>query len=245
MLRLNRFIAQSGYCSRRKADELIFTGKVKVNGEVIKEPGTKVNPEKDIVEVEGKKIKLPDKKLYIKLYKPRGYLTQLGRDKFGRKTLTDLFEEIGIKERVFPAGRLDYESEGLLILTNDGDFANLIMHPSKKIRKTYIVEVKGRVRSDTFRRMVKGVKLEDGFVRPDDIKILRKKKDSTVLQITIHTGQKRVVRRFMKTLKHPVLKLIRTKIGKISVDGMKSGEWKYITEKEIKDTRKLANLNKG
>jgi 23S rRNA pseudouridine2605 synthase len=242
MMRLNRFIARSGYCSRRKADELIFQGKVKVNGETVKEPAVRVDPEKDIVEIGGKKIKLPEKKVYIKLYKPKGCLTQLGKDRFGRKTLTDLFDEIGIKEKVFPAGRLDYESEGLLILTNDGDFANLVMHPAKKIRKTYIVEVKGRVSPDTFRRMNRGKELEDGFIKPDDIRIIKKKKSSTIIQITIHTGQKRVIRRFMKAFKHPVLRLVRTKIGKISIDNMKSGEWRYMTEKEIEETKKLTGL---
>ena len=135
MERLNKFIASTGYCSRRKADEIIKKGKVKVNGKVIKELGLKINPDKDKVEIEGKLLKKPEEKLYYKLYKPVGYLTALGKDKFGRKTLTDLFKEIGFKKKVFPVGRLDYNSEGLLILTNDGDFAQKLMHPKIKFLK--------------------------------------------------------------------------------------------------------------
>ncbi len=232
-VRLNKYIASTGFCSRRKADELIKKGVVKVNGEYVKELGKKIDPDKDTVEVEGKILKPTDKKVYIKLYKPRGYLTQLGKDRFGRKTLSDLFEEVGIKEKVFPVGRLDYNSEGLLLLTNDGEFANLIMHPKNKIKKTYVVEVKGRVNIETFKKMKKGASLEDGFLKPDDIKIIKKKKYSTVLEITIHSGQKRVVRRFMKFFGHPVQRLIRTKIGSIKLDNMKKGQWAYIKKPTI------------
>ncbi|NPA54499.1 MAG: rRNA pseudouridine synthase [Aquificae bacterium] len=227
-VRLNKYIASTGYCSRRKADELIEKGKVKVNGKIVKELGAKINPNKDKVEVEGKLLKPKQKKVYIKLYKPRGYLTQLGKDKFGRKTLSDLYKEVGIKEKVFPVGRLDYESEGLLLLTNDGDTANLIMHPKNKVKKTYIVEVKGRVNLEKFNKMRKGIHLEDGFFKPDEIKILKKKRNSTLLEITIHSGQKRIIRRFMKAFGYPVIRLIRTKIGKISLDNLKPGQWEKV-----------------
>ncbi|WP_457634838.1 pseudouridine synthase [Persephonella sp.] len=241
MIRLNRFISQSGVCSRRKADLLIKEGRVKVNGKVVTQPGIKIDPERDTVELDGKLIKPQEKKVYIKIYKPRGYLTQLGKDKFGRKTLTDLMEEVGIKEKVFPAGRLDLESEGLLILTNDGDFANIIMHPKKKIPKKYVVEVKGRVSSETFNKMKKGKKLDDTFLKPDDIKILRKKKNSTLLEITIHSGQKRIIRRFMKSFGHPVLRLIRVGIDGISLDRLKPSQWKYLSRKEIESVVKSAS----
>ncbi|MBK3332552.1 rRNA pseudouridine synthase [Persephonella atlantica] len=239
-VRLNRFIAQSGYCSRRKADELIKEGKVKVNGQKVLQLGMKIDPEKDLVEVEGKIIKNKEKKVYIKLYKPVGYLTQLGKDRFGRKTLTDLFKETGIKERLFPAGRLDYNSEGLLVLTNDGDFANLLMHPRKKIPKKYIVEVEGRVNAETFNRMRKGKKLKDTYLKPDEIKLLKKKRNSTVIEITIHSGQKRVVRRFMASFGHPVYRLLRISVGSITIENLKPKEWKEIPEKEIKKTVKMA-----
>jgi len=235
-VRLNKFIASSGCCSRRKADELIVAGKVSVNGKPVRHPGLQIDPEKDIVEVEGERIRPTGKKVYIKLYKPRGYLTALGRDRFGRKTLTDLFEEVGINFPVFPAGRLDYDSEGLLILTNDGEFANILMHPSRKIPKTYLVQVKGKVNLEKFNRMRKGKKLEDTFLKPDNIKIIKKGKNDTWLEITIHSGQKRIVRRFMSSFGHPVKRLIRTKIGKIKIGNLKPGKWEEITDFEKEQT---------
>jgi len=221
MERLNKFIASTGYCSRRKADEIIKKGKVKVNGKVIKELGLKINPDKDKVEIEGKLLKKPEEKLYYKLYKPVGYLTALGKDKFGRKTLTDLFKEIGFKKKVFPVGRLDYNSEGLLILTNDGDFAQKLMHPKNKVFKTYIVEVIGRVNAKTFNKMKKGIKLEDIFLKPDDIKILKKTQSTTIFEITIHSGQKRILRRFFKKFGFPVKKLKRIAVGNIKLGTLK------------------------
>ncbi len=232
-IRLNRYIAQCGICSRRKADDLIKEGRVRVNNKTIKEPGIKINPERDKVYIDGKQIKPLKKKIFIKIYKPRGYLTQIGKDRFGRKTLSDLLEETGIKERLFPVGRLDYDSEGLLILTNDGEAANKIAHPKFKVPKTYIVEVKGKVNLQTFNRMKKGIMLEDGFLKPDDLKIIKKKKFTTVLQITIHSGKKRVIRRFMKAFNHPVIKLIRTSIGNIKIDNLREKQWKQIPEKDI------------
>ena len=239
LIRLNKYIASSGCCSRRKADELIKNGKVKVNGKIITDLGLKINPAKDKVEVENKIIRPYTKKVYLKLYKPRKILTQLGKDKFGRKTLSDLMEEVGIKNKVFPVGRLDYDSEGLLILTNDGDFANKIMHPRNKIPKRYIVEVKGRVNLDNFKRMKKGIFLEDGdFLKPDDLKIVKKKKNTTILDITIHSGQKRVIRRFMKMFNYPVLKLKRIQIGNIDIDNLKPAEWQILKDKEIEIFKK-------
>ncbi len=232
-IRLNKFISSTGFCSRRKADELIKKGLVKVNGKTVTELGTKVDTEKDKVEVEGKILKPKKEKIYIKLYKPRGYLSQLGKDKFGRKTLTDLYKEVGIKENLFPVGRLDYESEGLLLLTNDGSIANLIMHPKNKVKKTYVVEVKGRVNLEKFNKMKKGIHLEDGFFKPDDIKILKKKKNSTILEIIIHSGQKRIIRRFLKAFGYPVLRLIRTKIGKVSIEDLKPGQWKKVDKSAL------------
>lgn len=233
MERLNKFIASTGYCSRRKADELIKQGKVKVNGKVVKELGIKINPDKDEVEVEGKILKKPKEKLYYKLYKPVGYLTALGKDKFGRKTLTDLFEEIGFKKKVFPVGRLDYNSEGLLILTNDGEFANKLMHPKNKVPKTYVVEVLGRVNAKTFNKMKKGIKLEDTFLKPDDIKILKKTKSTTIFEITIHSGQKRVLRRFFKKFGFPVKRLKRIAIGNIKLGNLKEKQIQKITPHQI------------
>ncbi len=236
-IRLNKYISQSGICSRRKADELIKQGKVKINNQVVKDLGTKINPEKDKVLVEEKEIKPVKKEIFIKLYKPREYLTQLGKDKFGKKTLTDLFKEVGIKEKVFPIGRLDYESEGLLLLTNNGEFAYKVSHPKFKVPKTYIVEIDRRLSHSDFNKLAKGIKLEDGFFKPDEIKILKKKRNSTILELTIHSGKKRIIRRYMKAFGYNVKRLIRTKIGNIDLEGLDEKKiWKYLKPEKVKES---------
>ncbi len=238
-IRLNKYISQSGICSRRKADQLIKEGKVKVNNQIVKDLGIKINSEKDKVSVEGKEIKPSQKEICIKLYKPVGYLTQLGKDKFGKKTLSDLFKEVGIKENIFPVGRLDYESEGLLLLTNNGDFAYKISHPKFKVPKTYVVEIDRRISHSEFNKLVKGTKLEDGFMKPDEIKILKKKRNSTILEITIHSGKKRIIRRYMKAFGYNVKRLIRTKIGNIDLEGLDEKKvWKYMNPDKVKESFK-------
>lgn len=229
-IRLNRFIAQSGCCSRRKADQLIKEGKVKVDGRVVTDPWLKVDPDRDTVEVEGRPVKPAGRKVYIKLYKPRGYLTALGRDRFGRKTLTDLFEEIGLKESVFPAGRLDYDSEGLLILTNDGSFANMLIHPRHQVEKVYHLKVSGH---PDIKKLQQGTHLEDGFFRPDRVRILSKGKGFAWVEVAIHSGKKRILRRFFKALGHTVLRLIRVKIGNIHTGSLKPGQYSYIPASQI------------
>jgi 23S rRNA pseudouridine2605 synthase len=233
-VRLNKYIAQSGICSRRKADELIKEGKVKVNGEIIKDLGAKINPEKDIVEVEGNIIKPVEKKIYIKIYKPVGYLSAVGKDKFGRKTLTDLLKKLNIKESLFPVGRLDYNSEGLLILTNDGEFANKIAHPKHEIKKVYHVEVVPKVDKETLNQMKKGAVLEDGFFKPDKVEILKHTKDSTWLLFEIHSGKKRILRRYVSKFNHKVRRLVRVKIDIISIENLKPYQFKHLTDKEVR-----------
>lgn len=234
MIRLNKFISESGYCSRRKADKLIKEGKVKVNSVVVRELGFKVNPQMDRVEIEGKEIKPKGEFVYIKLYKPRGYLTALGKDKFGRKTLTDLFTEIGLKDKVFPAGRLDFDSEGLLILTNDGDFAHRLIHPRFNVEKVYHLRVSKVIDPQTLRKMEKGIELEDGFFRPDKISVIEFEKDTTWVEVWIHSGKKRILRRFFQAFNHRVLRLIRIKIGSISIGKLKPGEYRYIPKAQIR-----------
>lgn len=232
-IRLNKFISESGYCSRRKADELIKAGKVKVNSNVITELGYKVDTEVDKVYIDGTLINPKKDKVYIKLYKPRGYLTALGRDKFGKKTLSDLFQEIGLRDRVFPAGRLDFDSEGLLILTNDGYFANLLTHPKYNVSKVYKVMLEGVIDKDKLEDMKRGTVLEDGFFKPDEIKIVSLGRNKTWVEVTIHSGKKRILRRFFKSFGHKVLRLIRVKIDGISIDDLKPGEFDYIPKSYI------------
>lgn len=244
VIRLNRFIAQSGICSRRKADILIQEGKVKVNGNTIKELGTHIDPEKDIVEVEGKIIKPDDKKIYIKIYKPVGYLSELGKDKFGRKTLTDLLNEIGIRKKLFPVGRLDYNSEGLLLLTNDGDFANKVAHPKNEIKKVYNVEVYPVVDDKTFNKMLNGIELEDGFFKPDKLKIIKNTDKTTWLKFEIHSGKKRILRRYVSKFGHRVKRLIRIKIDNIDLENLKPFQFKHLTKEEVKGIYEKRNNTK-
>lgn len=238
-IRLNKYISESGYCSRRKADELIKAGRVRVNSKIITELGYKINPETDKVYVDDVLIKPKEENIYIKLYKPRGYLTALGKDKFGKKTLTDLFREISLKDKVFPAGRLDFDSEGLLILTNDGDFANILIHPKYEIEKVYKVLLDGVVDDNKLEKIKKGTVLEDGFFKPDRIRVLSFNGNKTLVEVVIHSGKKRILRRFFKAFGHRVLRLIRVKIGNISVNGLKPGQFEYIPKSQIDQLIKM------
>jgi len=225
-VRINKYLAMCGLGSRRKVEKLILDGRVKINEKVVKDLSVKVNPEVDIVKVDNKIIKPVKKKVYYLLYKPRGYLTQLGKDKFGRKTLSDLLKELKIKEKVFPVGRLDYDSEGLLILTNDGNFAYRYSHPKFEIKKEYLVTVKGVVDNKTLEKMKKGANLEDGFFKPDKVILLKvdKDKNTSVLKFIIHSGKKRILRRYCKHFGYKVIRLLRTKMGKLSLGNLKPGE---------------------
>ncbi|RMG99247.1 MAG: rRNA pseudouridine synthase, partial [Aquificota bacterium] len=212
LVRLNKYLSMCGVASRRRADELIRQGRVKVNGMVVRELGWRVDPEKDVVEVDSKQVK-PPRKRYIALYKPCCYLTALGQSKDGKKTLDELLKDL--PERVYPAGRLDYNAEGLLILTNDGELANRIMHPRYKLPKTYLVWVSGKVNEKSLQDMKKGTELEDGFAKPDSVRMVKVQKDKSLLEVVFHEGRKHIVKRFMAKFGHKVLRLKRTAIGPI------------------------------
>jgi len=219
-----------GVTSRRKADELIRSGRVRVNDEVVRDLGVKVDPEIDRVEVDGREVR-PPRRRYIALNKPAGYLTQLGKAPGGRKTLEDLLGNI--PERVFPAGRLDRDTEGLLILTNDGELAHRILHPRYKLPKTYLALVRGRVSSGTVRRMLKGIELEDGFAKPDSLKVLRYEGKNTLLEAVFHEGRKHLVKRFLARFGHPVVKLKRTAVGPVKLGKLPPGKWRDLTPGEL------------
>ena len=191
-VRLNKFLADAGVCARRKADKLIEEGRVKVNGKPAT-VGMTVDPQRDIVEVDGKIVK-PQRKRYLIFNKPCCVLTQLGKDPRGRKTLDEFLKRI--PERVFPVGRLDYNTTGLLILTNDGELAQRILHPRYKLPKVYEALVEGRVHPITLKEMKKGTQLEDGFAKPDRVRIIRYEGDDTRLEIVFHEGRKHIVRGF-------------------------------------------------
>lgn len=230
-IRLQKYLANQGICSRRKAEEYILQGQVKVNGEVVCELGTKINPNKDEVIFKGNKVGNVDKKVYILLNKPIGYVTTT-RDQFGRDTVLDL---VHVKEKILPVGRLDMYTSGALILTNDGEFIYKVTHPKYEIEKTYNVTIKGIVTKEEIKQLEDGVKIEDYTSGKAKVKILKidKENDISRIEITIHEGKNREVRKMCNAIGRKVLALHRSKIENIDVKSLKLGEWRYLTNKEI------------
>jgi 23S rRNA pseudouridine2605 synthase len=235
--RLQKVIAHSGVASRRKAEQLIIEGKVKVNGEKITELGTKVTGS-DKIEVAGVQIER-ENKVYYMLYKPRGVISAVSDDK-NRKVVTDFFRHID--ERIYPIGRLDYETSGILLMTNDGEFANLLMHPSNEIDKTYVARLKGMPNKGTLRQLEKGIKLEDGMTAPAKVKLLSsdKRQNKSIVEITIHEGRNRQVRRMFEAIGYPVQKLKRERFSFLTLHGLNAGEVRELTPHEVKQLRTLA-----
>ena len=231
--RLQKFLANAGIASRRKCEELILDGKIEVNGAIVTELGTKVS-EKDIVKYNGKIVKTEEEKIYILLNKPIGYVTT-AKDQFNRDTVLDL---IKINKRIVPVGRLDMYTSGALILTNDGEFVNMLSHPKNEIDKTYNVTVKGNVTNEDIEQLQKGVKIDDEYItKPAKVKILKidKEKNISRIQITIHEGKNRQVRKMCEAINKKVLALHRCKIGNIEVKDLKVGNWRYLSKKEVEN----------
>lgn len=237
MERLQKVIAHAGVASRRKAEEMILEGKVKVNGKVVKELGVKVS-NSDTVEVGGIPLE-KEQPVYFLFYKPRGIISSVTDDK-GRKTVTDYFPEI--KERIYPVGRLDYDTSGILLLTNDGEFANLLMHPRNEIEKEYIAKVKGIPLRENLKALEKGILLEDGKTAPARTKVISvdKKKGTSIVQLTIHEGKNRQVRRMFEAIGNPVVKLRRERYGFLDLRGLQAGDARELTAHEVKQLRVLA-----
>ena len=237
-IRLQKYMANSGIASRRKCEEYILQGKVKVNGEVVTELGTKVIPSKDKIEFDGKKLEIQEKNIYILLNKPIGYVTTT-KDQFGRDDVLDL---VKTKERIVPVGRLDMYTSGALILTNDGDFVYKVTHPKHEINKTYTVTIKGIVTKEEVLKLQKGVDIGDYITKPAKVKILKTDEEKQIsrLEIVIHEGKNRQVRRMCEALGRKVLALHRTKIGEITVKDIELGKWRYLRKEEI---NKLINLH--
>ena len=229
--RLQKYLANCGVASRRKCEEYIKQGKIKVNGEIVTELGTKINPEKDIIEFENKRIKENSKHIYILLNKPIGYVTTAD-DQFGRDTVLDL---VKVRERIVPVGRLDMYTSGALILTNDGNFVYKVTHPKHEIEKTYTVTVKGIVQNSEVEQLRQGVKIEEYTTKPAKVKILKTdtEKDISRLEITIHEGKNRQVRKMCEAVGRKVLALHRSKIGNIGVKDLELGKWRYLNSKEV------------
>ncbi|MCM3713676.1 rRNA pseudouridine synthase [Alkalihalobacillus oceani] len=237
MERLQKIIAQAGIASRRKAEQLIMEGKVKVNGEVVRELGVKASANKDQIEVEGIPIDR-EEPVYFLLYKPSGVISSV-KDEKGRKVVTDFLE---VEQRVFPVGRLDYDTSGLLLLTNDGEFANYLMHPKFKIDKVYVAKVKGIPSREALKRLQQGIRLDDGKTAPAKVKMMSidKKKQTAIVRITIHEGRNRLVRRMFEAIGHPVMKLKREEYGFLNLRGMNPGDVRPLKPIEVKHLRELA-----
>jgi 23S rRNA pseudouridine2605 synthase len=235
-VRLQKVLAQAGIGSRRACEAMISDGRVEVNSEVVTGQGRRVDPERDVIRVDGARIPPPRRHLYLALNKPRGVVVTMD-DPQGRRTVADLLAENARrslkKERLFHVGRLDADSEGLLILTNDGDFAHKLAHPSYQVPKTYIVEVTGAVSPQTLRRLRSGITLEDGPVRPTSVKIVSSAGEKTLLKITLQEGRNRVVRRTMEAVGHPVRRLSRIGIGPVRLGNLQVGEYRELTREEL------------
>ena len=236
-VRLQKYMAECGVASRRKCEEIILSGEVYVNGKSVQELGTKIDPEKDEVMYKGKKLSVPNNKVYILLNKPIGYVTTAS-DQFHRDTVLDL---VKVKERVVPVGRLDMYTSGALILTNDGEFVNIITHPSHEIEKTYTVTVIGIVTKEEVQKLEEGVVIDGEYTtKPAKVKILRTDTETnrSRLEIKIHEGKNRQVRKMCEAINKKVVALHRTKIGNIQVKDLKIGTWRYLTNKEIENLLK-------
>lgn len=226
--RLQKFLAKCGVCSRRKAEELILSGRVTVNGEVVNKV-VLVDPNKDIVKVDGEKVFYEENKVYIMLNKPLGVITS-SNDQFNRKTVLDI---VNVKERVFSVGRLDYDTSGLLILTNDGDLSYKMTHPSHEVEKTYIALVKGIPSNSEIERFKKGLKIDDYITSPAYIEVVKENKNTSTLKIKIHEGRNRQVRKMCSAIGHNVISLKRVSIGKLHLRDLENGKWRFLTDKEV------------
>jgi len=238
--RLQKILSEMGIASRRKAEEMITEGRVTVNGRIAT-VGMKANPFKDHIKVDRKLLIRSEPKVYIMINKPKNVVTTL-HDPEGRPTVRDFLK--GVKNRVFPVGRLDYDSEGLLLLTNDGDFAHAVLHPSKEISKTYLVKVKGVPDGKAIVKLRTGVKLEDVKTAPAQVKRVTRTENNSWLELTIHEGKKRQIRRMLETIGHPVLKLKRIKIEGIELGELKPGTYRYLTSQEIDKIKKDIGFSK-
>jgi 23S rRNA pseudouridine2605 synthase len=230
MIRLQKLLAQSGVASRRKCEELMLEGHVEVDGEVVTRLGTKVDPRTAVIRVAGKRLPPVSPHVYLVLNKPRGVVSTMS-DPEGRRTLSAFVADR--PERLFHVGRLDTDTEGLILLTNDGDFAHRMAHPSYELDKTYVAEVPGPVGRDTVRKVLAGVSLEDGPVTVSSFKVISSHGDRAIVELVIHEGRNRIVRRLLESVGHPVRKLTRTAIGPVRLTGLRRGEMRELTREEL------------
>ncbi len=241
--RLQKVMAAAGVGSRRKCEELISAGRVTVNGKSIDTLGTRADPAKDEIRVDGKLITLPDRKYYILLNKPKGYIST-SFDPYAKKTVLELVADLSAN--LHTVGRLDVNTEGLIILTNDGDFTFLLTHPSHEISKVYVASVRGVISEKGLQQLREGIELEDGVTAPAKVRLVDSSSDGRAsrVEITIHEGRKRQVRRMLMAIGHRVEYLVRMKIGSVDAAGLAIGKWRYLTNEEVERLRADAEIGK-
>ena len=231
-MRINKYIASCGVASRRKAEEIILAKRVKVNGKIVEELSFNIDENNDVVEIDGQRIGLNEESVYIVLNKPEGYITTV-KDQFDRPSVLDLVSDI--KERVYPIGRLDYETSGLLILTNDGDLTYKLTHPKHEVDKTYMAIVKGIPTKEELKNFEEGLYIEDYKTAPAKIKVVKKdeEKNYAICQIKIHEGRNRQVRKMCRAINHPVMRLRRVAMGKITLKDTEVGKYRHLSKEEV------------
>ena len=239
-IRLQKFISECGIASRRKAEELIAAGKVKVNGRPAS-IGDKVDPKRDSVVVSGKKVVKSKKNTYIMLHKPRGFITTLS-DEMGRKCVAQLVEDVGT--RVYPVGRLDRDSEGLLLLTDDGEFANALTHPTHHVPKTYRVTIRPSISEEQITKLMTGIEIDGRMTMPSEVRVIQKQEGRVVLEIIIYEGRNRQIRKMCDALGLEVARLKRTQIGSVKLGMLKQGDWRNLTDEEVHKLTVAASLDR-
>ena len=239
-VRLQKYLSECGVASRRKAEDLIMAGRVKVNGKPAS-IGDKIDPNRDTVVVAGKKIKKTKKNTYIMLHKPRGFITTLS-DEMGRKCVAQLVEDVGT--RVYPVGRLDRDSEGLLLLTDDGEFANALTHPTHHVPKTYRVTVRPTITEEQITALTTGIEIDGRMTMPSEVRVIEKKEGRVVLEIIIYEGRNRQIRKMCDSLGLEVARLKRTQIGSVKLGMLKQGDWRNLTEEEVHKLVVAASLDR-
>lgn len=239
-IRLQKYLSECGVASRRKAEDLIAAGKVKVNGKPAT-IGDKIDPGRDTVVVAGKKVRKSKKNTYIMLHKPRGFITTLS-DEMGRKCVAQLIEDVGT--RVYPVGRLDRDSEGLLLFTDDGEFANALTHPTHHVPKTYRVTIRPTITEDQITALTTGIEIDGRMTVPSEVRVLEKKEGRVVLEIIIYEGRNRQIRKMCEALGLEVARLKRTQIGSVKLGMLKQGDWRNLTDEEVHKLTVAASLDR-
>ncbi len=241
MIRLNKFLSTAGVSSRREADRLIEQGRVKVNGKIVQILGSKVDENKDRIEVDGKTIEVTQKKVYVLLNKPPKFLVTL-KDPFQRPTIKDLLPKLNT--RLFPVGRLDFDSEGLLLMTNDGELANRLIHPRYEIKKKYLVKIKGHPEKVQISKLERGIPIDGKKTAPSKIFSVSSSPKRSLYEVELHEGRKREIRRMFEAIGFHVLLLRRINFAGLTMDGLNLGTWRYLTDKEVQILYKKVGLKR-